>query len=77
MQKLINSIDNLPMLLKLILALPFADVVWVIYRLMRSAVKKNLIGIVIAVLVLVIGISWLWIADILCLIFLGKVWWLD
>lgn len=77
MQNLINAIDNLPMLVKIILALPGVDLVWVIYRLCRSLVKQNIVGIVIAIAAIIIGLPWLWIVDILCLILLGKVWWLD
>jgi len=77
MQNLINTIDNLPMLVKIILALPGVDLVWVIYRLCRSLVKQNIVGIVIAIAAIIIGLPWLWIVDILCLIFMGKVWWLD
>ena len=77
MQNLINSIDQLPMLVKIILALPGVDIVWVIYRLVRSIVKENLVGIVIAVVAIIVGLPWLWLIDILCLVFMGKVWWLD
>lgn len=77
MQNLINSIDNLPMLVKLILALPGIDIIWVVYRLVRSVVKQNIVGIVLAIVVLIFGVPFLWIIDILCLIFMGKVWWLD
>ena len=77
MQNLINTIDNLPMLVKIILALPGVDLVWVIYRLCRSLVKQNIVGIVIAIAAIIIGLPWLCIVDILCRIFMGKVWWLD
>ncbi len=77
MQNLINTFDNFPMLVKLVLALPGIDIVWMIYRLVRSIVKENIIGIVLAIVILIVGIPFLWIIDILCLIFMGKVWWLD
>ena len=77
MQNLINSIDQLPMLVKIILALHGVDIVWVIYRLVRSIVKENLVGIVIAVVAIIVGLPWLWLIDILCLASMGKVWWID
>ncbi len=77
MQNLISAIDNLPMIVKIILALPGVDIVWVIYRLVKSIVKENVVGIVIAVLAIAIGLPWLWLIDILCLIVMGKVWWID
>ena len=77
MQNIINSFDNLPMLVKIILALPGVDIIWVIYRLIRSITKENLVGIIIAVAAIIIGLPWLWIVDIICLVALGKVWWID
>lgn len=77
MQSIINSFDNLPMLIKIILALPGVDIIWVIYRLLRSIIKENLIGIIIAIAVIIIGLPWLWIVDIICLVAIGKVWWID
>lgn len=77
MENLIKSIDSLPFFLKVILALPGIDLVWVIYRLCRSLVKQNMIGIVIAIAAIIIGLPWLWVVDIISLLVMGKVWWLD
>ena len=43
MKTLIDSIDALPQLMKLILALPGVDIVWWIYRICRS-LDKNAAG---------------------------------
>lgn len=77
MQNVIDSFDRLPMLLKIVLALPGLDVVWVVYRLLRSAVKNNVVGVIIAVVVIIVGLPWLWVADLICLVAMGKVWWID
>ncbi len=73
----INTIDNLPLWAKVLLALPCVDVVWHIYRIFRSVVKKNTTGIVLGVLLIVLSFSFFWIIDMLCLAFNGKVWWID
>lgn len=73
----INTIDNLPLWAKILLALPGVDVCWHIYRIFRSAIKKNTGGIVLAVLLIVISFSFWWVIDMLCLAFNGKVWWID
>ena len=77
MKDLIKSIDNLPKLIKLILAIPALDIIWVVYRLMRSLVKKNTLGIVIAVVLIIVGLPWLWVIDLICIALNDKVWWLD
>ncbi len=66
-----------PKLLKIIFALPFLDIVWNIYRLARSIDKKSVLGIVIAILLIVIGWSFLWILDLITIIVGNKVLWID
>ncbi len=73
----INTIDNLPLWAKILLALPGVDVCWHIYRIFRSAIKKNTTGIVLAVVLIIVSFSFWWIIDMLCIAFNGKVWWID
>ena len=77
MKSFIKAIDDLPTLVKLILALPGLDIVWVIYRLLRSLVKNNILGVIVAVVAIVVGLPWLWLVDIICSLLNGKVWWVD
>ena len=77
MKDLIKTIDNLPKLIKLILAIPALDIIWVVYRLMRSFVKNNMLGVVIAVVLIIVGLPWLWLIDLICIALNDKVWWID
>lgn len=77
MKSLISALDNLPKLVKLILAIPMLDIVWVIYRLCCSLEKKNLLGVVLAVVLIFVGIPFLWLVDIICILLNDKVWWID
>ena len=77
MKSIIKALHDLPMLVKVILALPALDVVWVVYRLLRSLDKNNILGVVIAVLAIFVGMPWLWLVDILCIVLKGDVWWID
>ena len=77
MKDLIKSSDNLPKLIKLILAIPALDIIWVVYRLMRSLVKKNTLGVLIAAVLIIVGLPWLWVIDLICIALNDKVWWLD
>lgn len=74
---MVSAFDNLPKWAKIILALPFLDILWVVYRLFRSIEKSNVLGIVLAVLLLVLGIPFLWLVDIITLIIQDKVYWID
>ncbi len=75
MNELSKAFESLPKIVKIILALPALDIVWQIYRLIRSIEEKNTLGIVLAVILLVAGPTILWIIDIICVIAMGNVWW--
>lgn len=73
----VQWMDNNPKLLKVILALPFLEIVWVIYRLVKSLAKKDMFGVVVAVLLLVFGWAFLWLVDIITIVLWDKVIWFD
>lgn len=77
MNGFVNAFDNLPKVVKIILAIPFLDIVWVVYRLCRSIAKNNVVGVILAVLLIIIGIPFLWLVDIITLIVMDKVLWID
>lgn len=77
MKELIKMMDGLPRILKLILCLPALDVVWCVYRICRSLAKGNLLGIILGVLTIIPGATFVWIVDLICVILTGRIWWLD
>ena len=70
-----RGLENLPLLVKIILALPVLDIVWVIHRLLVSVSKGHVLGIILAIVLIVVGIPFLWLIDIITLIITGKVIW--
>ena len=77
MKALIDAMAGLPKLVKLILCIPALDIVWTIYRLCRSLEKKNMIGTVLAIVLLFVGIPFVWLIDLICVLVKGEVWWID
>ena len=77
MKNLIKAVNDLPLIVKIILALPGLDIVWNIMRLIRSLDANNMVGIVLAVVILFVGIPFFWIIDILCLVLKKDIWWID
>ena len=77
MKGLIKTLDNLPLIVKLILCIPLLDIVWSVYKLCRSITKNNVLGIILAVLTIVPDAAFIWLIDLLTLLLTGKVWWLD
>ena len=77
MNELVNAMDKFPKIVKILLAIPFLDIIWVVYRLCHSIAKKNTLGIVLGLLLIIIGIPFLWLVDIITLIVMDKVIWID
>lgn len=77
MKGLVKSMDNLPKLVKIILALPVIDIVWAVYRLCRSIAKKSALGIVLAVIMLIVCPAIFWLVDIITIILTDRVLWIN
>ena len=56
-------------------AIPCLDIIWVIYRLVKSINANDMIFLIVAVLLIVIGLPWLWLVDIITLIITDNVIW--
>ena len=77
MDKLVKTLDGFPRWLKILLVLLWG-VYGNLYRLFKSIQKKNILGIVLAAILLVCGgFVVLWIIDIVMMILFGRVWWID
>lgn len=77
MKNFIDAMEKLPLWLKVVLALPALDIIWVVYRLAKSIDKNNTIGIVLAIVLIVVGIPFLWLVDIITLLISNYVLWID
>lgn len=75
MKELINAVDNLPWIVKILLCLPVVAIVWSVYRLIRSISSGNVLGIVLSIVLLVAGPSFFWIIDLICVLVKKNVWW--
>lgn len=74
MKEAIKLFDDLPWIVKLILCIPALDIVWTVYRLLRSLEAKNTVGIVVSI-VLFFFAPFVWIIDLICVILNKQVWW--
>ncbi len=72
-----NFLDNQSKVVKIIFALPFLDIIWSVYRLIKSLEKNDSIGIVVGIILLLLGPSILWIVDIITIALYDKVIWFD
>ena len=77
MKSFISWMGKLPKWGKILFALPMLDIIWVIYRLARSIDKNNTFGIILTVIMIIIGIPFLWLVDIISIACTDNVLWFD
>lgn len=77
MKDFIKSMESLPKLLKIIFALPVLDIIWNVTRLFKSIVKNNLIGVILAIILIVPGVAVMWLIDIISILLYDKILWID
>ncbi len=77
MKGIVKAFDGLPKIVKFILALPALDIVWAVYRLCRSLNKNNVLGIVLAIIMLFVCPVIFWLVDMITILLANKVLWID
>lgn len=74
MKELISALENLPLVVKIILAV-FLDIVWHVYRIMKSVDTNNTTALIVSIILLFI--PFMGIIDLIVLILKGEVLYLD
>lgn len=77
MKDLVKALEGLPYIVRVLLT-----IFWGIYgnllRLFKSLAKRNILGIVLAVILLICGGFFiLWIIDVVCVLLGKTIWWID
>ncbi len=65
MNELLKAVDEMPLIVKVILCLPCVDVFYGICRIVKGAVKNDLVWIVLAILTVFLGAFFIWILDLI------------
>ena len=77
MKDFIQSMDELSMEVKCLFCIPAIAIIWWVYRIVKSLDKKNNFGVVIAVILLIVSVPFMWLIDLICILEKGKVAWID
>ena len=72
MKELIKQIEALPLIVKIILAIPALDIIWGIYRIVKGVDANNTAAIIIGIVLLFVPFMWL--IDIVMILLKGNVW---
>jgi hypothetical protein len=74
MKEIVQLIDGLPWIIRVILALPIVDgIAYGIYRIAKGLDRKDNTMLFVGILWLFLGIPILWIIDLFQVVFTGKV----
>lgn len=65
MSELLKAVDEMPLIVKVILCLPCVDVFYGICRIVKGAVKNDLVWIILAILTVFPGAFFIWILDLI------------
>ncbi len=76
MKDVIKTFEDLPFIVKILLCIPAVDIVWTIYRVIRSLDAKNTVAIVASIVLIVVGIPFMWLVDLICVLVNKKIWWI-
>ena len=68
---IVSQFENLPWIVKLILALPGLDIVWAIFRIIKGLTTNNLLLLIIGILWIAPGVAIGWIIDLVGIILTG------
>jgi hypothetical protein len=72
MKELIKQLEALPLIVKIILAIPALDIIWGIYRIVKGVDANNTAAIIIGIVLLFV--PFMWIVDIVMILLKGNVW---
>ena len=74
MKDIVKFFDNLPWIVKLILAFPFIDgIAYGIYRIAKGLDKNDMLMVIAGIVWILVGWAILWIIDLVTVILHGKV----
>ncbi len=77
MKDLVKALEGLPWIVKVVLTL-IGDLYNNLLRLFKSLAKGNVVGIVLAVILLISGgFVILWIIDVVMVLLGKEIWWID
>lgn len=77
MKNLVKTLEGLPWIVRVLLTL-FVGIYGNLLRLFRSCAAKNVIGVILAVILLCTGgLFILWIIDVIMVLLGKRIWWID
>ncbi len=72
MKQLVDELNGLPLIIKVILCIPAVDIVWGIARICKGLADKNLLFTILGILTVFPGAAFIWIVDLILVLLRGR-----
>lgn len=72
MKGFVKWLDNAPLWLKVVLALPGLDIIWAVYRIIKGIAYKQTITLIVGILWIIPGAVFGWLIDIISILLMKK-----
>lgn len=72
MKGFVKWMDDAPIWVKIIFALPITGIVWAIYRIVKGAAYGKVGTLIAGILWIVVGTIAFWLIDLVCIIIWGR-----
>ncbi len=73
MKDIVHFFDEMPLILKIILALPFIDgIAWGIYRIAKGIDENNAVLFIAGIIWIIFGFFLFWVLDLVAIIIKGR-----
>lgn len=68
MKSIVNSMNGLPWIVKLILCIPVLDIFWSVGRVINGLAKGSVLWTIIGILTIIPGAAFMWLVDLILVI---------
>lgn len=75
MKELTKSMEKLPLIVKLILCIPFLDIVWSVWKLLKGIISGDVLKIILGILTIIPGALIMWLLDIIWMLIYKRPFW--
>ena len=77
MKEFMKQVHNLPFIAKLLLCIPMVDIFYSVCRIINGVVRNDVLRLVIGILTVIPGAFFVWIIDLVFVIWKGDAFFLD
>ena len=71
MRDFIKTVNSWPLIVKLLLCIPMVEIFYGVCRIINQVARKNVLLLIVAILTVIPGAAFMWLVDLLWVLFTG------